>query len=173
MVEKLGHSKRMQVMRQEWINEGKPKRDLDDFPVAVDAERDGTRHEGGAQTGKEVDGSDAAPGEREEAEQAAEPVRNEPGAPPEGLEDLEESTEPMSLFGGGGVKKKEKGNQLFVSDDEEEEDDLNALLAAQTSNQGMNATAQKQSSDIQKEAETQEENFDDDMEAMAGFDDPW
>jgi replication fork protection complex subunit Csm3/Swi3 len=172
MVEKLGHSKRMQVMRREWIDEGKPKRDLDDFPVAVDAERDGTRHEGGAQTGKEVDGSVAAPGEREEAEQAAELERNEPGAHPEGLEDLEEPTQPMSLFGGGRVKKKEKGNQLFVSDDEEE-DDLNALLAAQTSNQGMNATAQKQSSDIQKETETQEENFDDDMEAMAGFDDPW
>lgn len=156
-------------MRREWIDEGKPRRDFDDFPMAMDAGRDEPRHEGGAQTGKEVDGGEAAQGESAEAEQEAEPERNELAMVPEGLEALEKSTEPPSLFGGG--VKKEKGNQLFVSDDEE--DDLDALLAAQASNQGIDGTAQKQSSNIQEEVETHEENYDDEMEAMAGFDDPW
>ncbi|EFE44048.1 replication fork protection component Swi3, putative [Trichophyton verrucosum HKI 0517] len=51
-IEKLGHSKRLQVMRREWIDEGKPRPEVDDDDFQLGKEQDlPTREKGNQQDG--------------------------------------------------------------------------------------------------------------------------
>lgn len=159
IIEKLGHSKRMQTMRREWINEGKPKDTLESFEsgsqrpktkvqdsdlVRVPQTVDSTK---GLQNTSAIDGIEEAPGE------TYRPVR-----------DI-----------GTTQQKNALADSLFVSDDEEvgdqpPEDDLDALLAEGEATIAGSPTADA----IDKRGETGRiDDYDDEMEAMAGLDDMW
>jgi replication fork protection complex subunit Csm3/Swi3 len=176
IIEKLGHLKRMQVMRKEWIDEGKPKRHAEEEEVSRPIER---KQESAQPQGEEgpasmdMDQTEAMDGGRvmEEEERQAE-VSHTNGTAAEGPV---EPTGYKSIFGGGGgggSETKSRGNELFVSDDEEE-DDLEALLTEQAAKPNLNRTGNTNKLDEQNERDTLHDNFDDDMEAMAEFDHPW
>ena len=89
IIEKLGHSKRIQIMRREWINEGKPESRADDEPEMADQQA--------AQTGATSDeaagtstSNDAAPNNIEAAdrEPAATRVDNATGPDADELDAL-------------------------------------------------------------------------------------
>ncbi len=149
MIEKLGHSKRMKIMRQEWINEGKPRQwspEVEDRPTRDD-------HTTPTRTVTAIQ-SVPALGENDDA--AMEALR------------LERS------------KRADPGGDhgLFMTDDEAEdevveppEDELDALLAE-------DVTVQSDAPEVRtalasQAAMPEKDEFADDEEAMAGFDDMW
>ena len=162
MIEKLGHSKRMQVMRKQWINEGKARhsQSVEDDMTGKDARKGlGSQGEEQRQTGRQAD--------REF------PMENQNTAP------RSRSSEPnvaaTSDRRDDGTAK--AGESLFVSDDDQDselreppEDDLDALLAEDDARQ----CATTPTSGVNKDnGFTKPDNFDDEEEAMAGMDDMW
>ncbi len=160
MIEKLGHSKRMQTMRREWINEGKPK----------------DRMAGNETAPKKL--AIRPPDSQASKDQMT--VAN-PGM---GLQEL-------SVFGDNDNESHEvtpkphdveesindrthPAESLFVSDgedldDQPPEDDLDALLAE---DQTKLASSPKTVLPI-ADAPRIEDDFGDEMEAMAGMEDMW
>lgn len=166
MIEKLGHSKRMQTMRKEWINEGKPRDTLEDF---------GT---GGEKSVTQQTSSKP----RQDRSPAAKPIER-PRTTPNGNaidvdDDLYGAT-PEPAREDPSTKRKETSKEsLFMSDDEEAgdqspEDDLDALLAEDDMKESTSAAAPAAKA---QESPGRDENFDDEMEAIAGMgglDDMW
>ena len=179
MIEKLGHSKRIQVMRKEWINEGKPKMYLDEVSIPPSGE---AKEEGNAEQEPRVDGAE----HRDVlASHNASGAEHDPGLRSHEanvLPEVERDTGAyQSIFGGGnvrGVGATRKGNELFLSDDEKEgspdEDDLDALLAEEAvkSASGTRNVVKAPNGQVDRRVEEDDE-FADEMEAMAGMDDTW
>ena len=175
MVEKMGHKKRIQMARQEWIDEGKPKlaQEEDDpfdeptLPRREDGERD-----------------KAAPRvapifEKKDIERPKTPTMGVNAD----MEDLYDATplarrqnspapagQTGSLFGGGGGSGSLFGPAKHNGvDDEEFPDDLDALLAEDEAMQVENGAA-KASEPAKSGGVAQQDDFDDEMEALAGMD---
>ena len=151
MIEKLGHSKRIQTMRKEWINEGKAKhsRLVDDQDTAA-----------------RTPSNEHKPAPTKERRQSSESHNAEqqsfgPGA------DLEDGDRE-----GPREKDRPADDTLFISDGESAPmDDLDALLAED--NAFERTTTSAASPKANESSDTRGDNFDDEEEAMAGMDDIW
>ncbi|KAF2097938.1 Swi3-domain-containing protein [Rhizodiscina lignyota] len=158
MLEKLGHTKRMQMMRKEWIDEGKPK-------VQATEQED-----------EEQQGDDMNPAASETA--ASEPTGNKQTAQPEnpsrstaGDSGAESGSE--GRIGANGASS-ERPEPVEQPDD----DELDALLA-ESANKDAGTTHHSSlfgngaaTSDAQQ-GRVQEDEFADEMDAMAEMDDMW
>lgn len=162
MIEKLGHRKRVQTMRREWIDEGKP----------------------GRGTVEETDGvGDEDPSVDRQAHRSPDGVA--PGierlcTPPPARDDDEDlySATPQAVQEQRRREREaEAGKSLFVSDDEgdggPDGDELDALLAEDgfQTDLGMSNSIVPQApghADGRRGDDSDEE-----MEAMAGMDDMW
>ena len=152
IIEKLGHTKRIQVMRREWINEGKPRETYDDYLVPEKPNKD-----------------TPAPTQQVSfaAEKAATPkpaVAEDPDS--DGLYSATPKAkrkQSESIF-----RKVDKNESLFISDDEAQppDDDLDALLAEDDFSRNTRPSANPPlHSGIN--VSTYQDDFDDEEEAMA------
>jgi replication fork protection complex subunit Csm3/Swi3 len=77
IIEKVGHTKRMQIMRKDWIDEGKPRRTTQQDEDADEAEREKTPVQ---QSAEEMEGveKDGDPSESRTTEEQQEHIRSWP-----------------------------------------------------------------------------------------------
>lgn len=164
MIEKLGHKKRLQTMRREWINEGKPARGtVEEADVVLDEDpsMDKQEHRG-------LD--DVTSGTVGDARSRTPPANDADddlySATPQAVQDQRRRE-----------REAKAGKSLFLSDDEGDaepgEDELDALLAEDEFHQDggiSNSTVPRASSDADGRSG---DDFNDEMEAMAGMDDMW
>lgn len=156
MIEKLGHTKRMQTMRREWINEGKPRLNAEESeteaPVAEDV-RGGPAHQ--LQETGERDGRPRTPALQD-------PDTDLYSATPREAREQSRTQQ----------KKGAAGESLFLSDDEAgaqpSGDELDALLAEDDFNTD---AARPPTSTL--DSHQRKDDFEDEMEAMAGMEDMW
>lgn len=166
MVEKLGHKKRMQVMRMDWINEGRQRSSVHEESIFDEPHLP-------------IRETTAVPGVEKRIAPIFEPtVTAERLKTPDINGDMDEdiygvspqaqrtiSTEqPKSIFGGGA---RDSTLNRAAAQPEDEEDDLDALLAEHEMEQGNNVAAVKATGIQVNKAPITEPNFDDEMEAMA------
>ena len=152
IIEKLGHTKRMQTMRREWINEGKPPESL--HSLGEGAERP---------TGEQVV-SKNGPDHSQEVKLSDRP--RTPIAVVEEDDDLYAATPKIAR--GDGTTKRNFGTKYLVpvDDDADAEDDLNALLW-EDSTKTVPLLGQTPGSP------RKEENFFDEEEAILALNDMW
>ena len=161
IIEKLGHSKRMQIQRKSWIEAGKPKESVEDGGD-VPASDDDVDHEagGGALRPEGGHGGDILRAGSEGSEVSADPFEM----------DLDKVKDPQS-GSISGTKRHDKQRD----DAEPDEDELDALLAEESL---PTTTAAAQTSIPSRPAQQRppspvEPSFDDDEEAMRDMDDMW
>ena len=166
IIEKLGHTKRMQTMRKEWINEGRPRDPAEVW--GTDEAKPNGQHPGPASG-----------------------VRKSPETRPnEGRKTLAATdvldTDDVDIYDATPKKDREtlstnrnqkSDESLFLSEDEEvntqpPDDDLDALLAEDEMRDSASTAATAKQGQAQ-ENRGQEPDFDDEMEAMTGLDDMW
>ena len=163
IIEKLGHTKRMQTMRKEWINEGKAKHSIieDDEKPEISASIDGQKPSESAEIQINSRTEDCySPGK------------------PDGVHQVFGATD--SIENGNANKKRSEDvpadDSLFISDGEDtidnvpEGDDLDALLAEDDAAQKASAAL---SMDQNADNNIANHNFNDEEEAMVGMDDFW
>ncbi|KZF22702.1 Swi3-domain-containing protein [Xylona heveae TC161] len=180
MIEKLGHSKRMQTMRREWIDENRQ--------IAARLEEDARYGE----SNKVMENAEERRSQGEgstlnESQQppTSESISRSPPAPAEqgtttqnGLYSLSPNAREKEAFL---APSNNRGNDsLFVSDDEGPDaplpDELDVLLAehADSPNPAVDKTSDSVAEQrSEKKAVQPEDNFDDEMEAMAEFGGAW
>ena len=166
IIEKLGHTKRMQTMRKEWINEGRPQDPVENSGK-VEAKSNG-QHPGPASgLGKSPE---TRPNERRRTPTATNAVD---------ADDVEiYDATPKQVRETLTTTRNEKSDgSLFLSEDEEvnpqpPDDDLDALLAEDEMKESASTAVTARQAQAQGHI-GQEPNFDDEMEAMAGMDDMW
>ena len=173
----MGHKRQMQMARMEWINEGKPKSSVhEDYlfndPVLAVGES-GQREKTAARVApifeKSTTERPKTPGHDADAEM------NDlyDATPRAARQQITQKEAQESIFGGGSG-----GTGLFglgrsaAADDGPPEDDLDALLAEQEMMQAETAKSAPAST-VNKTSLPDENNFDDEMEAMAEMDDMW
>lgn len=162
MVERLGHKKRIQMMRMNWINEGKPRESVHEYSIFDDPAlppRQNSNNETPATKfapifKTDLNGREKTPGlfvDVEDDIYNATPriARTQETIP------SESNRESSSLFG---------PRRTIVPDDHE--DDLDALLAEQEM-EAANATSGFDAESHEHDMTVPEQNYDDDMEAMA------
>ena len=165
MIEKLGHKKRLQTMRREWINEGKPH--------IQDPEPDADSHSPiiNTTTLRDDTGMTAPPA-----------TAGRPVTPPHVEtedDDLYDATPQVVLDERRRKRDAAAVGSLFMSDNEgaaedpPSEDELDALLAEDALVDLGHAAGNAQHSRPNTKWQDAEDNFDDEMEAMAGMDDMW
>ena len=157
MIEKLGHTKRMQAVRKEWINEGKPGDDHDSGEPMF--ENSGHHQSSAASVQHPV--PDAHQAVRKRASDQDISSEDKAFRPTEALPRAEEN--PFI---------KATADSIFLSDVEEGndaplEDDLDVLLAEHDVKAKIQRSAPAQHHGDSGE---KNDNFDDEMEAMAGLD---
>lgn len=185
MIEKLGHSKRIQVMRREWIDEGKPRlyyENEDNEPTTTNANvSESTPNNASAEQGLTSRSTEPEP----------------TGLLGENTSTLQPENSIPSIFGGGANTAPSKPSAanddddgLFCTDEEDnntaapknndavpEEDDLDALLAEHDvleAEAGGNPTGGSTAASAGPGAQRPpDDEFEDEMEAMAGMDNPW
>lgn len=165
IIEKLGHTKRMQTMRKEWINEGRPRDPAENWGTG-EAKSNG-QHPGPASgLGKSPE---TRPNEGSSTPAATNAIDFDNG-------EIYDAT-PKKVRETSTNHNQESDESLFLSEDEQvnaqpPDDDLDALLAEdEVKESASTALTAKQG---QAQGHTgQEANFDDEMEAMAGMDDMW
>ena len=167
MIEKLGHKKRLQTMRREWINEGKPH-------INRNEERDADAQSPGAdRTTEDNDTGETTLASRTAGTETPPPVEDADD------DDLYSAT-PQAVLE---ERRRKRGGDveesLFISDDEggvadpPSEDELDALLAEDSlQDLGPSAMNAERPRPDNKQKRV-EDNFDDEEEAMAGMDDMW
>ncbi|KAL1845709.1 chromosome segregation in meiosis-related protein [Paecilomyces lecythidis] len=167
MIERLGHSKRIQVMRRQWIDEGRPDYRQGDDSIDQDNSYSTTL----------VEETTTAP--RTE-QRPSEVTDNAQTMETDGLTSLERDTiERRPNYTGD-------DGRLFMSDDEDmgnetrkeaggedmpEEDELDALLAEQEMQD--NHPHRESAPQAPVEKRPPEEDFEDDLEAMGDSNIPW
>ncbi|TAQ86626.1 hypothetical protein B7494_g5048 [Chlorociboria aeruginascens] len=169
MVEKMGHKRQLQVARMEWINEGKPKsadEDLYSEPTLPPRENEDTAEKvpriasifdrSMTQRPKTPEVNDQDLEDLYDA--TPRPAHRKPAEKPA------EDSQRGSIFGGGSTF-----GEAITTDDGPPEDDLDILLAEEEVLQTVTQPTQPSAAS----KPTQEDNFDDDMEAMAEMDDMW
>ena len=145
IVEKLGHSKRLQMMRKEWIDEGKPR-----ATTEVDLEED-----------IPMPDREATDGDGAGIERAHSPT-NVPGENPT-QSALERPIPPQQTAHVNGEAEA----------DEPDEDELDALLAETSAPSERSHTRPTTVSVPHRNAFPEEEDFMDDLEAMAEMEEMW
>ncbi|CZR62924.1 related to CSM3 Protein required for accurate chromosome segregation during meiosis [Phialocephala subalpina] len=169
MVEKMGHKKRMQMMRMEWINEGKPKPDNDDLfdEPTLPARENGER---------EKDVPLAPIFEKRASERPKTPEAN--ADVDVEMDDLYNATPRAARKQPAEVTASQNGTSIFGNattapavEDEPFDDDLDALLAEEEMLQATSGNAQPVPA-ISKTI-VAESGFDDDEEAAMAEMDMW
>ncbi|KAJ9216697.1 hypothetical protein DTO166G4_1543 [Paecilomyces variotii] len=176
MIEKLGHSKRIQVMRRQWIDEGRPDYRREDDSSNQDKSYSVTRVEGTSSGSRDVPAPTAEQNSSGVTDLAQTMETN-------GAASLERATTEGRRTNAGDDGK------LFMSDDEDagndtrknaggedmpEEDELDALLAEQeTRDDESHHPRHEPAAPAPIEERAPEEDFEDDLEAMADANIPW
>lgn len=189
MIEKLGHSKRLQVSRRAWVDETKPFRrrededdeerqdagegagDEDDaiFPApAGDAQNEQAQQNGGndGPADDELDAlcaEESSKAQTTQAQQAKGPFDEGDGPDEDELDALLAEDSRPAPQSTNEVQPKQRGP--FEDDDEDDMDELDALMAEESRED--RSTAQSKDASVQGAPKgRQEDNFDDDEEAM-------
>ena len=146
MVEKLGHLKRIQMMRKEWIDEGKPR----------------------ASTEMEHDDEDVPmPDRQAENEDAAELERDTLGANVRGVESAHiDGDQPTAPQLDAHLTREAKVN-------EPDEDELDALLAEEDEGNDKSLNGATTITVPHRPAPPEEEEFEEDLDAMAEMEGLW
>ena len=160
MIEKLGHTKRMQAMRKEWIHEGKPKDDFNEHEHALGV----------------TDRNRTSPQSAQHPPSGDNPAIGRHTLTHEGWSD-DELFRPSNALSkaSGGPLDESMADSLFLPNTEGGidvplVDDLDALLAEDDIKaKSVDLPAQQQKDSIRIGTD----NFDDEMEAMAGLDEMW
>lgn len=176
IIEKLGHKKRMQIMRREWINEGKPRPSEDvgtDFPEGGQE----AQHTAAGPTRVDDEHQERAPRSDGEQYQAMEAQTiNTDTAPSQRAGEPDEDeldallTEDMPVSSGVHAASSQKA-------DEPDEDELDALLAEEMNGApgseplGRSGPGQASGSRKSPLEKNQDDEFADEMEAMEGLED--
>ena len=165
IIEKLGHTKRLQTMRKEWINEGKPRDPEDDWHTSGQKTN--------AQHSTPVSGLDKSHIIRPSEGPKTPAATNAVNADDDAIYDATPKKVRETLTANRNQNSEEN---LFLSEDEEvhyqpPDDELDALLAEGEMKESA-STAVTAKEGVQ-EYTGREANFDDEMEAMAGMDDMW
>lgn len=165
MIEKLGHKKRLQTMRREWINEGKPGPgtvEEADVVLVEDSSIDKQEHRGP---------NDVTSGTVCDERPRTPPPANDAD------DDLYSATPQAVQEQRRREREAKAGKSLFLADDEGDgepgEDELDALLAEDEFQQdgGISSSIVPR---VSSHADGRRaDDFDDEMEAMAGMDDMW
>lgn len=165
IIEKLGHTKRLQTMRKEWINEGKPRDPAEDW------ETGGQKPNGQHPSPASVLGKSpiTRPSERPRTPAATNAVDAD-------YDDIYDATpkKPRETLTANRNQNSEENH--FLSEEEEvnhqpPDDELDALLGEDEIKEfASTAVAAKQEAQGHNGREA---NFDDEMEAMAGMDNMW
>ncbi|KAL8761929.1 MAG: hypothetical protein Q9184_001998 [Pyrenodesmia sp. 2 TL-2023] len=165
MIEKLGHSKRIQVMRREWINEGKPRERYEDMDVSQGNRR--------VTKASDVENTVLATNQ----DHALDDSQLRPSSDPTN-EDLygaspprqQHNTNQNSATKTTGVDQAPLGH----GDSEIPEDDLDVLLAELAPDNHKNYTPESAPSKRQETTSAKKfDDFDAEMEAIAEMDDVW
>ena len=167
MVEKVGHSKRMQVTRRAWLDQTKPSR----------REKSPERIEDTLMGGANGSADEARNGASEENEIAGgqnsnandEPRRNQSDAPDDDDLDalLAESEQTAPAKPTASSQRKQRGPFEDDDEDDPDEDDLDALMAEQSATGGRAALAARPvDAPIPREPQN---DFEDEEEIMAGM----
>lgn len=174
MLEKLGHSKRMQVMRKAWIDEGKPRpggETTEDVDHARET-RSGDGESGGVRRQlQQSSGEQSAEAQRARRTRTQEPTANGDSELYSVTPDPARAKSLDLEAGAGGT-----GGIANDGDDQPEEDELDALLAEDAAR--MEKQQQGNSTDPSLTAQLVgrrpgEDDFADEMEAMVGMNDTW
>lgn len=168
IIEKLGHSKRMQTMRREWIDEGKPRdRFADGWAVSgqVAKQQQPELHRRSSKSNEDSSEHPNIDGALESNSTSTVELE-EPD--PVNSQSLQWHTE--------GVQHDTPHDEsLFISDGEEDdqppEDDLDALLAEDVQ-KDFSRKIDRDGKDSVKQAAVADD-FDDEIEALAGMEDMW
>jgi replication fork protection complex subunit Csm3/Swi3 len=174
MVEKAGHKKRMQAMRMEWINEGRPRSSVHEDSI-FDEPSLPPREDGG----REKTAPRIAPiFEKTASERPKTPVQDADAE----MDDIYDATprQPRQTQGATDSQDSLFGERPSIfgpakaapADDGPPEDDLDALLAEEEMMRAESAKAQPVPT-ASKAPAPADDNFDDEMEAMAEMDDMW
>ena len=168
IIEKLGHTKHMQTMRREWIEEGKPKDTAADDSAAS------------GQFAKQQQQPELQRRPSKSKSDSSERL-NIDGALQSSFTSAVGHEEPVSVNSQSsqGLTKADRHDapgdeSLFISDyegdDQPPDDDLDALLAEDAQNLTSN-TCREATAAAKQAAGT--DDFDDEMEVMAGMEDMW
>ncbi|KAK7714418.1 chromosome segregation in meiosis-related protein [Botryosphaeria dothidea] len=176
IIEKLGHKKRMQIMRREWINEGKPRPSEDvgtDFPEGGQE----AQHTAAGPTRVDDEHQEREPRSDGEQYQAMEAQTiNTDTAPSQRAGEPDEDeldallTEDMPVSSGVHAASSQKA-------DGPDEDELDALLAEEMNGApgseplGRSGPGQASGSRKSPLEKNQDDEFADEMEAMEGLED--
>lgn len=179
MVEKMGHKKRMQIMRMEWINEGKPRSSVHEDSLFDEPEL--PLREGGE---REKTAPRVAPiFEARATERPKTPSTSNADVDAE-MEDIYDATPRPARTTEGNISHPAAavGGSIFgpaktviadePPDDELGDDELDALLAEEEMLQATSGNVR--SAPVTNKASAPQEDFDEDeMEAMAEMDSIW
>lgn len=157
IIEKLGHKKRMKVMRQEWINEEKPKPDSHESDDDMFAPMESHVDRGDAEEHPPTNEADELH-PNQDAETRSNPLRPDEEKDATGNSDVE------SLYDAPPPKSQAKVVDVEMQDGQPEEDELDALLAEDANRKPGPPEASQQ-----QQPEASFTDFDDDEEAMAGM----
>ncbi|KAG9694359.1 Swi3-domain-containing protein, partial [Aureobasidium melanogenum] len=171
MIEKLGHKKRMQMMRREWIQEGKPKPPRDDEEEDfVIPDENAVPENNNAHTSEEQPDHFESMPEAQSSEGAQ--ARNNHN--PFGEEEPDEDELDALLAESESVTLPiTKQNNTPPADQEPDEDELDALMAEDAMNDSVPKSlfgGPVSSTTATNAASRPRDEFDDDEEAMAGMD---
>jgi replication fork protection complex subunit Csm3/Swi3 len=168
MIEKLGHKKRMQMMRREWIQEGKPKppRDDDEEDFVIPTEDAVPADTSASNTEKQSSNVES----RSETQQTGGALaRNNHN--PFGEEEPDEDELDALLAESEDVPA--SNDTQPAEDQEPDEDELDALMAEDAINDHAPKSlfgGPVSATTAANAAPTRQDEFDDDEEAMAGMD---
>lgn len=173
MIEKLGHKKKIQIYRKEWIDEGKPRHANDDDDMDDYLER--LRAEGTQQRAEVAQNQSVMLSEERDMPDAL--TRREAGAKTNGQQEnnnQSDDDELDAILGGTAARNSQPSTQNdkpLQDDQEPDEDELDALLAedAQTSTEHESLFGGPAQTDTVAN-ESLPDDFADEEEAMAGMD---
>lgn len=172
MIEKLGHKKRMQMMRREWIQEGKPKPPRDD-----DEEDFVIPDENAVAENNDVPNNEEQPNNVEPRPevQSNGGARGRDNHNPFGEEEPDEDELDALLAESEAVPlpATRQNNTQPAEDREPDEDELDALMAEDAKNDSVSKSlfgGPVSSTAATNAASRPRHEFDDDEEAMAGMD---
>ncbi|MCJ1468696.1 chromosome segregation in meiosis- protein [Pseudocyphellaria aurata] len=161
IIEKLGHTKRMQTMRREWINEGKP-RDQSEKVLRQPREL-ATQKQNSLEPQESVSNN---------LERSKTPLANDFDD-----EDLYTATPRKSNHKTDLAPKESVTESLFLSENEAasqpSEDDLDALIAEDEQNQMSLGSENRSHPAPEGRTQKLDAGYEDEMEAMADIDDMW
>jgi replication fork protection complex subunit Csm3/Swi3 len=175
MIEKLGHKKRMQMMRREWIQEGKPKppRDDEEEDFVIPTE-DAVPEDPSAGNTEEQSSNVESRLETQQTEGAQARNNHYPFGEEEPDEDELDALLAESEAVPAPVPAGTKQNHTQPAEDQEpDEDELDALMAEDATNDNAPKSlfgGPVSSTTATNAAPIPQDEFDDDEEAMAGMD---